>query len=800
MVKTGRLNFSDCLRLLRTSKVADGTVLNVDSLDNIINLIKPRCKADLAVRRITLKDIAHECEDTVRWLTHLDLITATNLCVWAKIWGNDVFMKVKSTGMFNSIASLIEMGGEVSSYVKRFPADDGSKQMFAEISTLTGYLQNDIHEVSWQEELKALAHGGAPHGLIGENIIDTFKRNLSSWCPMRSRKPFITMRDYIDSGRWITSGSSSIGKVEWRQDEKHGHFKARKNMVQFLYTTDELLDLVNKWNGKLKSRAFTKDELSKRRLAVACNIESYLCEAWTLEIMGHFYKAWDFLTLDESPVQQHTRTIKVASQLRGGDWALPFDFKAFDHQPTTNEIETLLSHNLGGVSLPVENRAEWIKYVSKIKSSYRHNTITLSKDGQTHKEMMSGGLPSGVRFTSLVGNQWNMMMTLRAREIVNSISGQENKFTIGIKGDDTYIISDRASVLYLYRLAYESINAVGIDAKFGITQGVCEFLRVEIGGTYARGWTNRSIPTITQRKPWASESADLTTAVTTVASCIHTLERRLLRDMEWLHNINRVKWSRFTKQSPRWLELPREYGGIGVYPWRGWKSNIPWPQPATDKTWTITSDLVGKQLEWITLSESEQIKYSLVSMHDTISEDNIPGAQRNKLDNALADIRRTRVLWHKEDVSWQPKFWIKTWNIPTDENSAWPSPTQWFDDTSLAMSIIREYSVVRRIREDIPTLGAVLADSVPGFYSRMKNAESLGWHRTNAIQIASGDIPTSYTGKLHPQLTVFVKASLELGGVRYWRGRNNILRRLYIGSRDISKEYCQSPGNSYYNY
>ena len=149
-------------------------------------------------------------------------------------------------------------------------------------------------------------------------------------------------------------------------------------MVTYLYTTDELYDLCKRWDGRLISRAFTKDELSKRRIAVASNIESYLCESYLLYNMTHVYKSWKYITLDESPAVEHNRTIEVSKLLKSGKWALPFDFKNFDHQPTTEEIQTIMSHDLNGVDVPKQYLQEWNNIKYKVINSYSNNTMSMS--------------------------------------------------------------------------------------------------------------------------------------------------------------------------------------------------------------------------------------------------------------------------------------------------------------------------------------------------------------------------------------------------------------------------------------
>jgi len=802
LIRTETLSLNACLRLMRSIGSADGTVYNDKPISDILENLSFRSKNDEAVRRLRLADILNgSLELPFRYLTHLDIIHITNILVWVSIWGVELFMKVKSTGLFNTIHTFIDISSQLSSFVKRFPSSDESKQIFGELNTLTGYLQTDISDTDWEEELKKLAHAGAKHGLAGEDMIKTFKRQLAMHCSIE-QQPYITLREFIESGRWVTSGSSSIGRVDWSYDEASGHFKARKNMLEYLYSSDYLYELVVNWNGKLTSRAFTKDELSKRRLAVASNIESYLAESWTLANMGHFYKAWDYLTLDESPATQHFRTLEVAGKLANDCWALPFDFKSFDHQPTSDEIETILEHNMGGFSVPAIHKHEWLTIKNKIISSYRHNTVSMQVGDKKVSEQMTGGLPSGVRFTSLIGNQWNLLMTLRAREIVNTLRcNMRDDLVIGIKGDDTYIISSKSSHLLLFRYAYEAINAVGLDSKFGISQKVCEFLRVEMSKDSARGWANRTIPTITQRKPWSTDGDPIDDVVATVASSINTLERRLQKPCHHLHDINKRRWSKFTKQSVKWLELPREYGGFGLYPWKYEVPDVVWPRAKRDAQWKVNSKVQPQTLSWVVLNPEEQEQYSKVALQYAVNEDAIPGASAGVVHKRLQEIRKLRVRWSKVQ-SYLPDFEavLNHHPIPTSKFQPWPRPIQRFDDTKYALEITTQYKIVSEIVPNLPSLAQVLQTETPSFYARMKLFERNGWHRTNAFDLACGDIPVSFKGNLHPQLTVFLKESLKRNGIFYWRGRERIKMQLYNNSMLLATTYSKTPGSRFYMY
>lgn len=798
LIKTGRITFSKCLSYVRKIGLADETSYVSGTKPDSFS---PRIKADLSTRRLRLEDVAEEEDsDILGWLTHFDVITATNVLIWTKVWGKEIFMKCKWLGMFNSIEGFVTMGSDLSSYVKRFPLDDGCKQAFAEINVLSGYMQNDIKETDWEEEFEKLAHGGAEHGLIGEDILSTMRDQMSLYMSKPATGRFMTFKEYIESGEWATSGSSSIGKIEWSTTGERGKFKARKNMLEYLYTSEELWKIASNWDGKLVSKVFTKDELSKRRLAVASNIESYLHESYALRLLGHSYLGWPMITLDESPKKAHERSSGICLELGRDRWALPFDFKAFDHQATTDEVVLMLENNLNTITVPNEYKKSWTVVKHKILKSYRMNTLIMQTGKQKFKAQMTGGLPSGVRVTSLIGNQWNALMTLRAKEIAKQLLRYDPEYTIGIRGDDTYILANKAAELLVFRYAYMSINAVGLDSKFGISQKVCEFLRNEITAKGMRGWSNRSIPTMTQRKPWTSDPWSLTAPTETTAGNIRNFERRLGFEVEWLHRSNMEKWKRYTKQSAKWLELPKIAGGVGCYPWHGYTPTSTIPKISTQGI-SVDNKLAPRKPEWsIELNEEQQQHYSEEKLKSTFVSDDVSAVTSHARTDVLMEFRKTKTSWVKERIDWRISDHVPTRAPPINNSVYWPHrkyPLE-AETISLAMKIISDYPAIRKLIDS--TLGQLLEKHVPAFYGLMKEYESRGWHRTNAINLCVGSENTAIQNGMHPILTPFVEEAVRDAGSRFWRGRKNIAVRTYQSSRSASEQIIQSPGYLLYEY
>lgn len=781
-----------------------------------------RSKLDSSIRRLKWRDVwsttPADLRHEMRYYQHLDLIFSTNVMIWGRLFGVDCLRDLRLLGLFNGLDHFLDRASKISAYVKRFPYDpDDVKQKLAELSGLIGYLTTDTESWNTAEELAALAEGGNQHGLVTDDWRSLFPQLAELIKNGRSAPKFITFEEYVKSGQWTTSGSASIGKVVWTHDLEHGSFKAKKNMLFEIYTPDELWALAEAWDGTLRSRAFIKSEAGKRRLAVSSNLESYLYESYILRLYGHSFKNWDYITLDESAATQHNRSAKTVQLLKAGAWALPFDFARFDHQPTTWEIQTMVSSIIREVSVPTTYAEQFSNIASKVVSSYAKSHISMVIDGEEHGHTVTGGIPSGVRITSLIGNQWNSIMTSRARALATAVLGYDPVLFGQIKGDDTAIFCRTAVECWVFRMSYQAINAIGLDSKFGISQNVCEFLRNEASPSGLRGWANRTIPTLTQRKPWTAQPWSPSRDTATLASNIRTLERRLGIDLAWAHRANSIKWSRLMRQSYFWLHLPVRLGGLGVYPFNGWVPSRKLPlvtKPIIDTDVRAAVETDGPQ--WLALPISARDKYLKLSMSEKMAFDDIPGPQQAFFRDYIDEVRSLKITWSRDnqllkrynafkivaeqtpiltpslepDNSW-PK--LQTPNLLSSDSSVPPFP-QW----------VREYMSLKRLWEPqfgtLPKFIDLASKFFPNISDRIQYYERNGWHRADAIDLASGSVPAEANANMHPMLTDYLRTGLLRAGILRWKSRVRIALKLSAYSAIYATKIQMSTGGALYKY
>nr|WPV03051.1 RNA-dependent RNA polymerase [buhirugu virus 21] len=759
-----------------------------------------RTKGDIAISRLKIKDILFKIDPEIKSffssnLCHLDQILLTNLIIWTQMWGLPILKAIYSTGLLNDFETFATKAAKLSSFVKRFPfSRSDAKQRFSEFNTLTGYMQVDFGNFSYEEELQQLAHGGNEHD---EEWTRSFNDNLDKLMTIQPMPEFVSFEDYVKKGYWLTSGSSSIGKVEWSYDNDSGKFKARKNMLTDLYTAEELYEMALNWDAKLQNRVFIKDELAKRRLAVSSNVEAYFNQGYLLYLFGHGFKNYSYITLDEKPNEQHFRNVNLIKLLKNGSFALPWDFKGFDRQPRIEDIEAIT--NKIGIrvmpNVPNQYKQQVRVIIAKNKTCYYNNYLYSPLTKQTVQQ--TGGLPSGIRPTSLIGNIYNANVTDMARAKTREIIGFDDIQEIKLRGDDTYIISKNWFTLLVFRYAYAALNITGENSKFGIMQNVCEFLRTEISTDGVRGWTNRAIPSVTQRKPWNPQPWTANNEVTTVANNIYLLERRSKMDLEWLHQCNKVKWSKYTHQSYLWLHLPKHHGGLGLYRWQGWKPNCKLPL-ARPPLFTVPNTITDNvNLSWLKLTEEQKADYQKVEFSAKIAADDIPGPQKHLSRVYVEELRKLNVTWKKQTVPTTKIFKI---DGPTIENNYWPKDKY----VNLAsenanfpvyIEFVRQHQIAKRAKVEMKSLMQYTAEYYPEIYKDILYYEARGWHRTDAINLACGSTPTEPTKIMNPLLTPFVSKMLQKSGLQHWRGRDFIANKLYSCTTQ-AVEWIQAQGGS----
>ncbi|APG76056.1 hypothetical protein 2 [Wuhan insect virus 31] len=754
----------------------------------------PLCNADISILRWRIPDVMPYVSDkTVEILSNLDYVSFINCAIYSIVFPEQ-FEMLADIGVFDARDNIIQFGKRITSSIKRVNCEELHRQPFAEFHSLAGYQQAEPEGWDLRTEVEALANAGDEHGMCGSDFDREFDMALLAISEGRETEgpDYMDFQAYVRSGKWVTSGSSSIGHVQWEMDGKTGHFKARKNMLTCLYTADELIDLVDRWDKKLFSRAFIKPELAKRRVAVASNIESYLNDSYVLYLMGHGYKNWKGVTLDETRNQEQTRVRETMIRMGNGEYALPFDYAAFDHQPTTDEIVKIIKH----MTRRIDPRAR--KYVTNMIVSYSNSYIWYQDKDGNHTLKVRGGLPSGVRPTSLIGNIWNACMceiaVKRTAILMNANLVQYYK----VRGDDSYFISPSVTALIMLRLVMAGINAKGSNAKFGIASGHVEFLRTNMTGVTTRGWACRTIPTLSQRKPWNPEPWSPVSETATLVKGVETICRRCNVDSNILMSIIERRFSKLTGLSKRWLSVPRRLGGFGLTKDVGWRARGKIPIP-TRQQFDVKPAVNLELPEWLEGLISPE-KYTEAFLSTTIATDDIPGTVGVLRGPYIKQLRNFKTEWDKIEVvprTVMSSNWLTSRTlVPEQQHIVYNS----VDGKITLLEFMSQYGIAS-LAAKLDSMMEFMKRMFPAAYQRVKGISKRGWHISDAIDIATGDKPIARMPKVSPLLNTYAKEIVWTDGEPMrWSGRKQIGTELYRSTYAAAAALWQSQLNLCYLY
>lgn len=731
-------------------------------------------------------------------LLNLDYQLSINICIWSFALTDLEFKEfIYSSKIFDSRNDFVIFAEDLSTYVKPFGPESRTKRLCGELHALAGYKHEDE---SWdlEAEMLALATVDPPRN---EGWTSLWAEAADSVFVKPSKLPrYVSFEEYTKSLKWATAGASSVGRVYYKDDNgKIMHFKPRKNMVTTLFTPDQLWSIVLKWDGTIVNTPVVKNELGKIRLAVASNLESYIYEAYCLAMFGHSFKNWGGITLDESVKEELHRNERDIAQLKKGYYALPWDFAKFDHQVRMEEIQDILTR-LCDMSDP-RTLPIWQKVIKSYENAILYNPQT------NYKTVVKHGLQSGQRITSLIGNIWNAVVTQIVITKCNTFLPDKLDYTLGIRGDDTYILAKQPSHLYLIRLIFASLQIVGHDKKFSIRPWSFEFLRntTHIDGVV--GWPCRAIPAITERKPWSDDLLQPHLEVVTIAENIRNYERRLNSQVIELHLANKIQWSRFVGQSYLWLSLPKRMGGLGVYEFSGFiptgkLSLTPSYEPTVDSNFSTFSP------EYLGLTADESKLYNKARFVQMIRPSDIRGGVNYimaSFKEKIQSMRKQAIKWKKDLstlVSMPPTYKYlhpedMYYDLPrvnlTSSTPKWPRFNEMLSDYSAYVKAVAKPKSIMQIAEQ----------HYPNVHAWLKRYQSYGWHRSDAIDMVLGSCPSELMWPLNSKvkmLALAMSAADPSIPPKQYRTRSTIGKYIYALSRSVVHAFTNSNLAKYFQY
>lgn len=546
----------------------------------------PRTKTDLIIRRLRWTDIRPLVSYEAAMImsdVNLDYIHTINLYLYTLVHPEGVatLKSLREKGALMGFDQYIEFTTEMNRQVKTGNVPIEQIQEFAEMQSLTGFRNPPIPGFDVVKEVEALANGGTERN---ESWSDQFDKATSDMFEGLSPDPvpFVTIEDFME--KIATAGASGL-KGELNIEKETIKLPLKKNMLPFYYTKEELLKRFP--NPIQLNKAFVKPEPAKLRIAVTGDFDSYLLQSYLLHFVNNVYLQIPGISLQENARSELRRHYELMRRLRQS-FALPFDYANFDHQALTREVKRIVRSLLllGKANIPDSFVSRWLELVEVCVESFSNSYLQYF-DRQKHLFRVKGGVESGIKLTSLIGNLWNLV-TMHICTRFAAVDYLE------VRGDDSNLVDDDWRVLLLSRLVIASNNINGSDRKFSIHNGRSEFLRVWYTAERLHGITNRVIVGLSQQKPWNNTPWTPEQVTTDLIGILKTIERRTQRKLPKIETMITNAWQRARKLDKRWLQLPRHMGGLGILEFKGYSvtNNVSFPEFKIDKLAVKTPLLV----------------------------------------------------------------------------------------------------------------------------------------------------------------------------------------------------------------
>ena len=765
--------------------------------DKVFEEVWPaRTKVDLSIRRTRSTDIWFhlnrtntlvEVQKDVECLSEgFDYISVCNL-MWARIlFGSEWWTNLSNLEAFQGgLDYYVTVTKWLSDQIKVKSVNIGKDWVnYIECASLAGYRNLPFPGFDYFEKAQEYATGGMDHplplGLTFENVA----RDVLTTTP--DYVQYVSLEDFILHEEWATSGSSSVGKLFILDDEdKEIKIKARKNFVSDVVDRQELLDLTLLNMDKQVNKTLVKSELGKVRLAVAADIEGYLSMSWLSYLLNGAYKKWKGSTIEETVLQQNARMLNML-KLCKDHYGLPFDYAGFEHQPTTQELQIIVRilGEIAVLNVPVSERPKFWSYLDRIILSFDHDTL-ISKFGDTSKTFkVTGGLMSGMRLTSVIGNAWNTIMTECVFKLLEKSGVDTSNIVDYIRGDDSAIFFDSVPKAQLFELGYRRIGVLGGVGKFSIKRHQMEFLRV----WYSKrcfGYPARALPGIVQRKPWSNAPWEEEMVLKSLKEVTVTLTRRGV-DSEAVWKSLKTKWCILHRLPVASVMVPRSLGGFGIDTWDH-KTFLTNKVPRIDKPpFTIMNQndfryhkvcALADELG-LTLDENDLREIAIDQLSQVIASDDIPSVGKMFRTKWKQAIKLVKISSYTKPLAEYPKF-ISMALPPLDLNEdSLSRATLYLNDrcgtygkykTNVSkLQLVKPFlkytkeSLRKYIRRTDPYLANAIAKE------KGHIGEVLDWLSGNVF---------SPTYKIHPSVSYLVPlyTACVLSQTRKWQNQSNII-------------------------
>lgn len=619
-----------------------------------------RTKTDLAIRRTRARDLwLHSRRtNTVAVLKlalgklrgNFDYISVLNLGWAYYVMGSEWWWRMLKYGAFDDgVEHYVKVCKYLNDFIKTKPFLKPERFLYVECATFVGYRNPPYPGFDVEVEAQKLAAGGEVHSYPAGWSFESLAEEALAMSPVAV--PFVGFDDYIKQCQWLTTGSSSIGYLHFSTPDGDEHkIKCRKNFVPDVVELDALIAACRTHRGQ-QNRTIIKSELGKIRLAVAADLENYLMMTWINHLIGGAYKQWAGSTIEETVSEQVERMIRML-ELCSKCYGLPFDYAAFDHQPTTEELKVIVRMliRVARHNVPPEHFHDFDLISKSVLDSFDDSTLTVRTDNGDKEYRVTGGLMSGLRWTSVVGNGWNSVMTFAVVKMLAQCGINTTDIERYIRGDDSAIFTSDPFRAMLIADGYKRLNVLGGVGKFSVRKNEMEFLRVWYTQHRVYGYPARAAPGLVQRKPWSNAPWEEAMVPKALQEVCRTLTRRGC-DVDEVWNTLAGNWCSLHSLPRAALSVPIALGGFGIEAWDG-RTRLTRPIPRVEKPpITITNQTPWRANKLRELGESEGIvltpeqyaKIAAKQLANVVASDDVPSVGRAFRQAWKQEIKKVKI-------------------------------------------------------------------------------------------------------------------------------------------------------------
>jgi hypothetical protein len=648
---------------------------------------------------------------------------------------------------------------KVNNFVKTNQFPDRIRFALTECGTLAGFRTLPFKGFDILEESKKLAFAGETHShpfgwdRVWAAANDTLFSTLPSpQVPARGR---MGLRDYIASAMWVTSGASDHGRVTWQFEDRHGTFKAKKNNLIYIYTTDELYDITMTHLGKMVNRSITKEETAKIRLAIAGDLANYLAMAWIFYLLSDDWKQIPYMANTWTVPDELSFHAWVIDECRTC-YGMPYDFDAYDHQVTTSETKTSF-YSYASRAIGSDQFSDEVRQVIDLCMTGFDNSVIIARDGmnEVHTYPVTGGLPSGLRITSFLGNVYNAAVNLIA-DYHTTLQFNTPVKVISVRGDDTNIMDPSATKILFH---YMMMTALGMKAgagKFGIHKGATEFLRNWYSVNGVRGYPARPIASFTQQKTWSPEPPTFDDSLRAMLVASAAVSRRSSETVT-LEPLAIQIWSHQRHLPPHVARQPPELHGPAILPWMGWYwPDLVYPTTADDVDVRLTLPNQSVFSETLTMpqgvkqpTQRERADIVRLAASTTVQNDRVPGLNAAIRRYLASTIRLGTNKQYIDDYNYYPEI---THTTALQVNPV-PSPhdaQRIRQRNAYALSQFQQYVKLSKSMSSVKP-AKLMSRYHPEFWTRVRRLERAGLHRSTSVDVAAYQLSIPQTD-VPPQL------------------------------------------------